>query len=368
MAGGGTVDSPGSMSEGKSKHQQIRELDWNDVVPLDQIGLEIGYKLIKLANANEGSLMSRIKGVRKKLSQEVGFLIPPVHIRDNLDLKPSHYRILLMGVNYGEAEVHHDKLLAINPGQVLDNLEGIQTKDPTFGLDAVWVTTEQRDYAQNLGFTVVDPETVIATHMSNILQNNAAELLGHEEAQQLLDRLANTAPKLVEALIPKAMSLSVFVKVCRQLLEERIPVLDIRNIAAALVDASSQSQDPDDLTSSVRVSLRRMILQRVVGFANELQVLTIDPELEQIMQQSIQMAPVGGLGLEPNLAQKLFDTLQHHQKQNSAQRKPTILLCSDSVRPRLAKFLRHSIPEINTLSFSEIPDDKQIQIVDTVGK
>ncbi|AFT67571.1 Flagellar biosynthesis pathway, component FlhA [Cycloclasticus sp. P1] len=259
-----------------------KELSWDDVAPVDMIGLEVGYRLIPLVDKTQGGeLMSRIKGVRKKLSQELGFLIPSVHIRDNLDLAPNVYRLTLMGVNIGEVEIHPDRELAINPGQVFGDIQGIATKDPAFGLDAVWVDSSQKDQAQTMGYTVVDPGTVVATHLSQIIQTHAHELLGHEEVQQMLDTLKKSAPKLVEDLVPETISLGTVVKVLQNLLQENIPVRDMRTIAETLIEHGRSSQDAGALTAAVRIALGRSIVQKISGLDSELSVITLDPDLER---------------------------------------------------------------------------------------
>ncbi|MDH5660028.1 MAG: flagellar biosynthesis protein FlhA, partial [Gammaproteobacteria bacterium] len=263
---------------------ESRELSWDDVTPVDTIGLEVGYRLIPMVDKDQGGqLMARIKGVRKKLSQELGFLIPAVHIRDNLELPPNGYRITLMGVSVGEADIQPDKDMAINPGQVYGTISGVDTTDPAFGLEAKWIEGAQRDQAQTLGYTVVDSNTVIATHLSQLLQTHANELLGHEEVQHLLDKLAESAPKLVENLVPDTLNLGIIVKVMQSLLAEGIPVRDIRTIAETLAEYATRSQDPDELTSAVRTSLGRMIVQQINGMAAELSVITLDPNLEQLL-------------------------------------------------------------------------------------
>nr|WP_198263944.1 flagellar biosynthesis protein FlhA [sulfur-oxidizing endosymbiont of Gigantopelta aegis] len=249
----------------------LKELSWDDVMPIDSIGLEVGYRLIPMVDKSQGGqLMSRIKGVRKKLSQDLGFLIPPVHIRDNLDLAPNVYRIALMGVSVGEAEVHPDHDMAINPGQVFGEINGIKTKDPAFGLPATWIEQNEKENAQTLGYTVVDSNTVIATHLSQLLNENATQLLGHEEVQQLLDRLAVSAPKLVEDLVPKILPLSTVVKVLQNLLSESIPVRDFKTIIEAMAEYAGQTQDAGILTAQVRVALGRFIVQHINGLGTEL--------------------------------------------------------------------------------------------------
>ncbi len=346
---------------------ESRELSWDDVTPVDTIGLEVGYRLIPMVDKDQGGqLMARIKGVRKKLSQELGFLIPAVHIRDNLELPPNGYRITLMGVSVGEADIQPDKDMAINPGQVYGSLDGAQTKDPAFGLDALWIEGAQRDHAQTLGYTVVDSNTVIATHLSQLLQTHANELLGHEEVQHLLDKLAETAPKLVENLVPDTLNLGIIVKVLQSLLAEGIPVRDIRTIAETLAEHATRSQDPDELTSAVRTSLGRMIVQQINGMAAELSVITLDPNLEQLLHQAVQADGVGGV--EPGLAERLFSALQESVQKQEAMGQSAVLLVSGLIRTMLARFVRHTIPNLHVLSYNEIPSDKQIRIVATVGQ
>lgn len=361
---------PAATEEVVEKVDQLpesRELSWDDVTPVDAIGLEVGYRLISMVDKEQGGqLMSRIKGVRKKLSQELGFLIPAVHIRDNLELPPNGYRITLMGVSVGEADVQPDKDMAINPGQVYGTVEGAPTTDPAFGLEAVWIDPAQRDQAQTMGYTVVDPNTVIATHLSQLLQTHANELLGHEEVQHLLDKLAISAPKLVENLVPDTLNLGVVVKVLQSLLAEGIPVRDIRTIAETLAEHGHRSQDPDELTSAVRTSLGRMIVQQINGMAPELSVITLDPNLEQLLHQAIQAD--GGGGVEPGLAERLFSALQESVHKQEALGQPAVLLVSGLIRTMLARFIRHTIPNLSVLSYNEIPSDKQIRIVATVGQ
>lgn len=349
------------------KAPESRELSWDDVTPVDTIGLEVGYRLIPMVDKDQGGqLMGRIKGVRKKLSQELGFLIPAVHIRDNLELPPNGYRITLMGVSVGESDIQPDKDMAINPGQVYGTISGAATKDPAFGLDALWIDGSQRDQAQTLGYTVVDSNTVIATHLSQLLQTHANELLGHEEVQHLLDKLAESAPKLVENLVPDSLNLGIIVKVLQSLLAEGIPVRDIRTIAETLAEQAPRSQDPDVLTAAVRTSLGRMIVQQINGMAAELSVITLDPNLEQLLHQAIQADGVGGV--EPGLAERLFSALQESVQKQEAMGQSAVLLVSGLIRTMLARFVRHTIPNLHVLSYNEIPSDKQIRIVATVGQ
>jgi flagellar biosynthesis protein FlhA len=355
--------------ESQQKEEEVKELDWDDVNHVDVIGLEIGYRLIPLVDkAQGGELLSRIKGVRKKLSQEFGFLVPAVHIRDNLDLDPNSYQISLMGVTIGRAEIRHDQELAINPGQVFGKLDGATTKDPAFGLDAVWINQNQREQAQTLGYTVVDSATVLATHLSQILTNNASQLLGHEEVQNLLDMLAKTYPKLVEGFIPETLTLGTVVKVLQSLMNEGVAVRDMRSIVQTLVEYGPKSQDAEVLTAAVRISLRKFIIQDLVGSELEVPVITLAPELEQMLHQSMQMAGDDGAGIEPGLAERLQKSLTEGAQQQELAGDTPILLTSGILRTVLAKFVKYTIPGLRVISYQEIPDDKQIKIVSAIGQ
>ena len=348
---------------------EIKELGWDDVMPVDIIGLEIGYRLIPLVDKNQGGqLMSRIKGVRKKLSQELGFLIPSVHIRDNLDLNPTAYRLSLMGVTVGESEIMPEMEMAINPGRVFGTLQGKECKDPAFGLDAVWIDPNKKDHAQTLGYTVVDPGTVIATHLSQILQSHAHELFGYEDTQKILENLAKSAPKLVEDLVPKTIPLGPVVKVLQNLLQERVPIRDMRTIAETLAEYGVKSQDPDILTSAVRASLGRLIIHEISGIQNELPVITLDYELEQLLHKSLQTAGENGAGIEPGLAEQMHTSLQESTQKMEMEGQTPVLLVSSYIRPWLARFVRHSIPALHVLAYNEIPSDRQIKVVSTVGR
>jgi len=349
--------------------KEQRELGWEDLSPVDPIGLEVGYRLIPLVDKNQGGqLMTRIKGIRKKISQELGFLIPPVHIRDNLDLAPTAYQITLFGVTFGEAEVHPDRMMAINPGQVFGELDGIKGQDPAFGLDAVWIEPSQREHAQAQGYTVVDVDTVIATHLSKILQSHAHDLLGREEVQQLLDNLAKTAPKLVEGLVPEALPLATVQKVLQNLLEENLPIRDIRTITEALSEQAARNPEAEALTASTRMALSHSIVQHVNGIQADLPIITLDPELEQILLQTLQATAEGGASLEPGLAENMHKNLQDATQRQEMTGESAILVVQAGLRTWISRFIRHSIPSLNVLSYNEIPDNKQIRIVANVGR
>ena len=341
------------------------ELSWDDVSSLDHIGLEVGYRLIPLVDAAQGGdLLSRIKGVRKKLSQELGFLVDSVHIRDNLDLGPNKYRISIHGVSMGEGEVIPDRELAINPGQVFGHVDGIATKDPTFGLDALWIDPSQRDAAQTAGYTVVDSSTVIATHLSQILKNNAAKLIGQDDVQQLLERLKQTAPKLVENLVPNTMSLADVTRVVHSLLDEGVPIRDMRTIAETLSIHRGLENNPEELVAQVRVALGPSIFQSVVGGAQELPVMVLDPQLEQMMSSAVQNNQ--GV-IEPNLLDTMVKGIGEAAGKMEAEGASPVLLVSGIIRGFLSKLLRGRMSNFYILAYEEIPGDKNIRVVTTVG-
>ena len=348
------------------------EISWDDVKPVDIIGLEVGYRLIPMVDKTQGGeLLGRIKGVRKKMSQEVGFLVPSVHIRDNLDLAPNAYRLTLMGVPIAEDEVFSDRELAINPGQVFGKLEGSATKDPAFGLDAVWIESNQKDHAQTLGYTVVDASTVIATHLNQILQKHTHELLGHEEVQQLLDMLAKTSPKLAEELVPGILNINTLLKVLQGLLRENVAIRDMRSIAEALASATGKSQDPAALIAAARVSLSRQIVQGILGSESELPAITLEPGLEQLLLSTLTQAQNNGAEsggfIEPSLAEKLQKSLLEASQKQEISGKPAIFLVAAPLRMMMARFVRLSLPDLSVLAYTEIPDNKQVTIVASVG-
>ena len=343
----------------------LPELGWNDVDPVDIVGLEVGYRLIPLVDRQrDGALVTRIKGVRKKLTEELGFLISAVHIRDNLDLSPNAYRISLMGAPIGESEVHIDKELAINPGQVFGKVSGIETRDPAFGLEAFWIESGQREEAQMLGYTIVDPATVVATHLSQLLKSHAHELLGHEETQQLLERLSTSAPKLVEELTPKTLPMSVISRVLQNLLEEQIPIRNIRKIAETMAEQGASTQDPAALTAAVRVALGRSIVQSVAGLRSELPVMTLEADLERLLNESSKDGE--SLGLEPGIVERLHESLSEQAQRQEIAGEPAVLLVAPNLRPWLSRMMR-GIRNLHVLSYNEIPDDKRIQMVAAVS-
>ncbi|MEI6318303.1 MAG: flagellar biosynthesis protein FlhA [Pseudomonadota bacterium] len=354
------------------------EVGWNDVVPVDMLGLEVGYRLIPLVDrAQDGELLKRIRGIRKKVAQDLGFLVPAVHIRDNLELRPNAYRILLKGVDAGTGEVFPGMFLAINPGRVLGNLQGAATKDPAFGLPATWIDAGQRDQAQSLGYTVVDAGTVVATHLSNMIQSNAHELLGREETQALLDHIAKESPKLVEDLVPRVLGLTVVQRVLQNLLSDGVHIRDMRTIIESLAEHGAKTQDPEELTTQVRVALGRAIMQAVFPGAGELPVIALDPTLEQMLTQMTQgrAGDKGdrgdrqseGAGLEPSLAENLLRQAANLAQVQEQSGQPAVLLVAPALRALLMRFLKRAVPQLKVISHAEIPDSRTIRVVAVLG-
>lgn len=346
-----------------------KELDWDDVEAVDVVGLEIGYGLIPLVNGETGgALMNRVKGVRKKLSAELGYLVQPVRIRDSLTLDPDSYRILVNGVVRAKGEVKAGQELAISPGQVYGSLDGIPTKDPAFGLDAVWIDPSQRDYARTLGYTVVDSATAIATHLNKVLRESAAELLSHDETQALLDKLAARFPKLVEDLVPAKLPLGTVTRVLQNLLEEGISIRDMRSIMEALSEACAKTQEPMELTSLVRPKLGRMIVQPLLDESDTLAVMTLDPALEQLLHNVVQQhkGDPANIVLEPSLAEGLFRSLREAVKRVEDDGNNAVLVVSPLLRPWLARAARHRTEGLSVLSYAEIPDDQSVKVIQSV--
>ncbi len=345
---------------------ESRELGWDDVGEVDVLGLEVGYRLIRLVDPGQGGqLLQRIKGVRKKLSGELGFLIHPVHIRDNLDLAPEAYRITLRGVPLAENSVHPDRELAINPGQVFGTVEGIAAKDPAFGLDAVWIHPSQKDRAQALGYTVVDVSTVIATHLSELMKQHAHELLGYEDVQQMLDRLATTSPSLAKDLVPDTLPLATVTRVLQNLLREGVPVRDFRSIAEALLEHGQTTKDVQQLTEQVRASLGRVIVQQAAGNTEPVPLMTLDPSLEQMLLQSVREG--SGVGVEPGLMERIQRTLEQWTQEQESRGEPAILVVNPDLRPWMARMLRGQIRGLHVLAYTEIPEHKAVRVIASVG-
>ncbi len=343
------------------------EASWEDVSQVDVLGLEVGYRLISLVDkAQDGDLLRRIKGIRKKFTQDIGFLPPAIHIRDNLDLKPNAYRITLKGAEIGTGEAYPNMLLAINPGSVSGVLPGMQTRDPAFGLEAVWVETTMRDQAQAMGYTVVDASTVVATHLSHLIHTHAAELLGRQELQQLLDHLAKSAPKLTEDLIPKLLPLATVQKVLQNLLDEGMHIRDMRTILESLAEYAVQTQDAYQLTGLVRVALGPAIVQQFYPSAQELQVIGMNKELEYILMQAMQ-AGGGAQAIEPGLADTLLREARNAAQAQEQLGLPTVLLVPGQLRDLLARFLKRALPQLKVISHEEVPDFKAIRVTSMVG-
>jgi flagellar biosynthesis protein FlhA len=349
---------------------ESRELSWEDVRPVDLLSLEVGYRLVPLVDARQGGdLLARVRGVRRKLTGELGFLIPAVHIRDNLEFAPTVYRINVAGVPIGEGVIHPDRELAINPGRVFGKVSGIETTDPAFGMEAVWIEPAARDHAQTLGYTVVDPSTVIATHLSHLIQTHAHELLGHEEVQQLLNAVSKNAPKLVEDLVPRVLPMSTVVRVLQGLLAERVPVRNMRTIIETLAEHAPRTQDPAQLQAHVRVALGRQIVQDLAGLKDELPVITLENDLEQLLQGSLSSAGAGGgPGMEPGLAERLQQRLSETTRRQEMIGEPAVLLVPPTLRATLARFVRAAVPGLQVLAWNEIPDNRRVRLVSAVGR
>ena len=351
-----------------------KELSWEDIPVVDSLGLELGYRLVGLVNKDRGGdLLERIKGVRKNLSTQLGFLLPTVHVRDNLKLDAVAYRVNLMGIGISEGEIHPEKLLALNPGQVFGKLEGIAGTDPAYGLPAVWIVKDKRDHAVALGYTVVDPSTVIATHIGKIMEEHAHELIGYEETRQIVDQLARLSPKMAEELIPGKLSITALQAVFQQLLLDKVPLTDVRTIAGTLMDATGRHTNPVLLAQDVRVALRRTIIDNLVGMVTQIPVITLSQSLEQLLlqawekaQQTGQFAP-DAVPLEPNVTQQLQQNMPEASQQMLNSGKQAILLVAPQLRPLLARFARLCAPEMAVLSYTEIPDNRQVNVEMNLG-
>lgn len=347
--------------------QEAMEATWGDVAPLDVLGLEVGYRLIPLVDkSQDGELLRRIRGIRKKFAQEVGFLVSPVHIRDNLELKPNAYRILLKGVEVGQGEAYAGQLMAINPGRVAGTLNGAVTKDPAFGLPAVWIDPAQREQAQAYGYTVVDASTVVATHLNHLILTHAGELLGRQEVQQLLDHLAKEIPKLVEDLVPKVLPLGTLQKVLQSMLEEGVHIRDMRTIIETVADHATRTQNADDLSSQVRIALGRAIAQQLFPGNSEMQVMSLDPTLERLLSQAV----TGGsenTSFEPGLADTLLRETALAAGRQEGLGLPAVLLVPGSLRLLLSRFLRRTVPQLKVLSHNEVPETRIIKVTSIIG-
>ena len=365
-------DSSSALSESKFTADvtdpMLEELSWDDVEHVDLVGLDVSYGLIPLVNPETGGqLLPRVKGIRKKLSAELGFLIQPIRIRDDLELPPDIYHLIINGVVRGKGEIRIGKEMAINPGQVHGGLQGELTKEPAFGLDALWIDASQRDHARTLGYTVVDSATAIATHLNTLLRNNAPELLGHDETQQLLDKVAAKSPKLVEDLVPGKLPLATVTKVLQNILDDGVSVRDMRTIIEVLSTESSQTQNADELTAAVRPRLGRMIMQGLVDVNDSLPVMTLNPSLEQLLHNIVQQScNPQNLVIEPELAEGLFQALTKNSQDVENQGHPAVLVVAPAIRPWLAKLIKHRISDLTVLSYGEIPEDQTVNVVATI--
>jgi flagellar biosynthesis protein FlhA len=347
---------------------ETEEASWQDILPVDTLGLEVGYRLIPLVDQTQGGeLLRRIKGIRKKFAQEVGFLSPSVHIRDNLELRPSNYRIMLKGVDVGGSDVQVGQFLAINPGMVTGTLPGPATTDPAFGLPAVWIDAGLREQAQTMGYTVVDAGTVIATHLNHLITSHAAELLGRQEVQQLLDHLAKESPKLVEDLVPKMISLATLQKVLQNLLTEGVHIRDMRSIIETLAEHTSHTQDASELTALVRIALGRAIVQQLFPSGNEVAVMTLDSRLERLLMQALQTNGTESAAIEPGLADTLAIQVEQATRKQEQLGYTPVLLVPGQLRALLSRFLRRALPQLKVLSHAELPDSKTIKVTSLVG-
>jgi len=362
------VEAEVQAAQDAPKVQGPKELDWDDIDQVDLIGLDIGYGLIPLVNPEMGGeLMTRVKGVRKKLSAELGFLVQPVRIRDDLNIDPDSYRIVLKGVVRGKGEIKVGRELAINPGQVFGELKGIETLEPAFGLKAIWIEPSDRDQARALGYTVVDASTAISTHLNKVLRENASDLISHDETQQLLEKLAARSPKLAEDLVPGKITLGVLTRVLQYLLIESVSIRDMRSIAETLTEVSGKTNDPEQLAALVRPKLGRMIMQSLVDEKNTLSVMTLEPSFEQLLHNVLQQTQPGQpVVMEPGLSENLFAALREGARTMEDDGNPAVLVVSPLIRTWLSKAVRHRVNDLTVLSYSEIPDDQAVKVIHTV--
>ena len=362
-----------SLTEDKTPKPESAEVDWNDVVSVDRISLDIAYGLIGLVGVNkDGILISRIRNIRKKLSYELGFLVPSIHVKDNLKLASNRYTISLKNVVIAEAEAYPDKVLAINPGYQDATLDGIKCKDPTFNLDAYWIPLSKRDYAAGLGFTVVDCSTVIATHINQVIKMNAQHLLGYDEVQNILNRLTQSIPKLVETLTSGAQGvpLNVIVAVMQRLLAVGIPLIDMRTVSEKMIDSWSRVKDVDVLYESVRVGLKNLIIYNICQNDKKVPVAVLDDNLAQILHKSIQGNNENGgraMMLEPSLSERIYSRLLEYVQKCEAESNPAVLMVVKELRPIFERLFKNTIPSMHFVSTDEIPEDRQIMLTEKIG-
>jgi flagellar biosynthesis protein FlhA len=363
-AGEGEIQTPEPAAAQPVENQ---EASWADVAPVDVLGLEVGYRLIPLVDRNQnGDLLKRIRGLRKKFAQDIGFLPAQVHIRDNLELRPNAYRLTLKGVSIGQGEAYPGQFLAINPGRVSGTLPGNPTQDPAFGLPAVWIEAVLREQAHVLGYTVVDAGTVIATHLNHVILSHATDLLGRLETQALIDHLAIETPKLVEDLVPKQIGLGVLQRVLQNMLDEGVNIRDMRTIIETLAEHAPRTQDPLELTAQVRIALGRAIIQQFYPSGNDMQVIALDPSLERLLGQAMQGGSDSG-GIEPGLADTLLRETANAARQQEDLGLPAVLLVPGQLRWLLSRFLRRAVPDLKVIANGEVPDSKIIKVTSIIG-
>lgn len=362
-----TKDAAAAAQQAVVQPAENLEASWSDVVPVDVLGLEVGYRLIPLVDhGQDGELLKRIRGLRKKFAQEIGFLPASVHIRDNLELRPNAYRLTLKGVPVGEGEAFPGQYLAIDPGRVSGKLVGTSTKDPAFGLPAVWIDATLREQAHVFGYTVVDASTVVATHLNHVILSHATELLGRQETQALLDHLASESPKLVEDLVPKLLPLGVLQRVLQNLLEESVNIRDMRTIIEVLAEQAPRTQDALELTTQVRIALGRAIVQQIYPAGNEMQVMALEPGLERILAQALQGGGDAG-GIEPGLADTLLRETAAAAQHQEDLGLPAVLLVPGNLRWLLSRFLRRAVPQLKVIANVEVPESKIIKVTTLIG-
>ncbi|EOH8199074.1 flagellar biosynthesis protein FlhA [Enterobacter hormaechei] len=359
-----TGAAPSAPTRAEADVAQVNEATWSDVQMEDVLGLEVGYRLIPMVDhEQQGQLLTRVRGIRKKFAQQMGFLPPAVHIRDNLDLPPTHYRILLKGVTIGKGEVQPDRWMAIDPGCAEGEVPGTPCKEPTFGLPALWIDEVHRELAQTLGYTVVDPCSVVATHLNHLISTHTDELFGRQEAQQLLDQLTKQSPKLIEDLIPGVISLTTLHKVLQNLLSERVPIRDMRTIIDTLAEYATPQSDADELTARVRARLSRAITQQWFPGDDDIQIIGLDMSLEQLLVQATQ----SGSAIEPGIAENLMKQTEQALQHQEALGAPPVLLVNPALRLMLSRYLRRIFPQLAVLSSQEINTQRNVRMTYLIG-
>jgi flagellar biosynthesis protein FlhA len=336
------------------------------VVSVDPLGIEVGYALVTIVDDKQGgTLLSRLRSIRKQIAAETGLVVPPIHVADNLQLGPRTYSILVKGVEVARGELFTDRLLAINPGTVRTPLEGVNTREPAFGLPAIWIAQDRRDAAIAAGYTVVDPTTAISTHLSEVIRNFLPDLLTRQQTKELIDKVGQSSPKLVEELVPKVAGVGDVQRVLRQLLRERVPVRDLTTILEAMADAMTASKDPDVIVETVRASLGRPICRAYQSENGDLRLIAMAPALEDALAASLARTDRGAvLALDPARAQSLAARLgEILAREDLAQ---PVLLCSPTLRPHVWRLFSRALPHIAVLSHSEVPPQLRVVAVATL--